>query len=294
MSHRRLFAAALAGALCGIALIAIGRLLPGAGATPQESRGVERRSPPAGFPRLLPDAAATGQPARPRRSRRPFGRRTADLAPAERRPCAQRRAAGLRLHPWGRVRGEGPAAAGARQRLSGPGLRRLPRPQPQPGRLRPRQPAQQPRRRPQPQLPQRMEADRQAGQPATLRPPPLLRARDAARRPHRRATAARGDDLVSPASRGKAARPGLGPEHPGGASLREAGPAPLPAVAMARRNGAELAEPPLPRQRLLCGRVPARLTLIRDEVADRARDRASRPESEQRLRCPAEEVRVGH
>ncbi len=63
---------------------------------------------------------------------------------------------------------------------------------------------------------------------------------------------------------------------------------------MARRDGAELAEPSLPRQRLLRRRAAPRSAARAGEGAPGEGDRAPRPRGGGRLRCPAEGITGGH
>ena len=221
--------------------------------------------------------------------------RAADRAAAVRRPGARRRGAGLRLHPRRRVRGAARSSRWRRQRLPGPRLRRLPRPQPQPGRPRARHPAERPRRRPQPQLPGRMEADRRArrrrstpGPRPFSEPETRLAARIVRRlRP----------EVTIWFHQHSAPRPlvrAWGQSVAGGAALRPPGEAPLPPLPWLDGTApnwqnhrfpgtasfvVELPPGPLsPRRRSRLGGAVVRLA----------------QEGGRRLRCPAEEVRVGH
>ena len=199
---------------------------------------------------------------------------------------------------FGCIHGDECAASGhpaARPAAAPTRLRHLPRPQPQPGRLRARHPPQRPRRRPQPQLPgSSWRPIGERGDPQYSGPRPFSEPETRLAARIVRAAAARGDDLVPPAPRQPAAGPRLGPERrrPRAASpaWRSCRSAACPGPPARRRTGRTTASRAPARSSSSCraGRWPSgsRSRLGRG-------DRAARPEGGRRLRCPAEEVRVG-
>ncbi len=174
--------------------------------------------------------------------------RSTPCAPPIPTACARRR-----LHPRHRVCGHRDRP-GARARADA--RRPLGRPEPEPGRLRPRQPSERARRRPERELVVRM---------ARRRPPlgyllpgaaAVLGARDAdSAEPHPAHPSPR-DDLVPPSH---GSRLGVGAaEHGCRPHLRPRGGHALLPPPLAARNGNELAEPPPPRLGVLHGRAAGR------------------------------------
>ena len=102
-----------------------------------------------------------------------------------------------------------------------------------------------------------------------------------------------GDDLVPPAPGPATVRPCLGPERTVGARVRAPGEAAVPAPTVACGDGAELAEPSLPGHQLVRRRAAAGTAGGRPRRAPRRLARPPRAAGE-RMRCPAEEVRLGH
>jgi hypothetical protein len=152
-----------------------------------------------------------------------------------------------RLHPRERVRGRrdheaaGPRAASRRARP-------LDRAQPEPGRAAARPPRERPRCRPQPELRLGMAGERTPLGSRVLGPATLVGTGDASCPAARASRGARRDDLVPPAAE---RRPRLGRQPRYGTTLRPPRRGGVPLHSLAERDGAQLAEPQVPRRRVL-------------------------------------------
>ena len=291
MSRRGLLLAAGAAASCGLLLIAVARSLPQASggiaaAAPRRAGG---RGAQAGerLPRIHPDPAPAQATC--------WARRDVVGRSAQGRPIGllQRGDPAIEgeLLVFGCIHGDECAASGIQPLANGcpdPASDVFIVPNLNPDGLARRHPAERPRRRPQPQLPVRLAADRRSRRSAVLGTAAVLGARDAARGAHRPRAEARGDDLVPPALRepGRWSAPGARASRP---PARYARLAQLPF----RRLPWPAGTAPNWQNHRFPGTASFVVELPRGRSAEpaqgaaRARDRAARPGSGRRLRCPA-------